>query len=99
LTLISISHDWFVAAAQRPSPPSTTASHKNAEFLGVVDFIIVSMIGATLAVMVCTARSNHHGVAAYRECASAGNRIAKLSGPNKDSGSRSNVQIDSKHSI
>jgi hypothetical protein len=26
-------------------------------------------------------------VAAYRDCASAGYRIAKLSGPNKDSGS------------
>ena len=60
---------------------------QNAEFLGVVDFIIVSMIGATLAVLVCTARSNHHGVAAYCECASAGYRIAKLSGPNKNSGS------------
>jgi hypothetical protein len=57
--------------------------------------------GATLAVLVCTSRScaalhtpprhsskrNHHGVAAYRDCASAGYRIAKLSGPNKNSGS------------
>jgi hypothetical protein len=72
---------------RRGLPTSTTASHKNAEFLGVADFIIVSMIGATLAVLVCTARSNHHGVAVYRECAPAGYRIAKLSGPNKDSGS------------
>jgi hypothetical protein len=113
LTLITISHDRFVAAAPRPSNPSTTASHKNAEFLGVVGFIIVSISAPRLLYwsarrVVVQRFTQRHDIpqseitAAWLSIASARPRATGLqSCPAriKTVVQASNVQINSKYSI